>query len=91
VPVHPDTSQAIVGLTLPHWREAKELILRAHSSLPQLKLLAWDIAFTRTGPVLVEVNAYFHIGILQIAFQRGLRRELRAALSDIGPEAAAYL
>jgi hypothetical protein len=87
VPVHPDTGRRIAGFTLPDWQEAKALVLRAHASLPQLKLLAWDVAFTRTGPMLVEVNATFNIELLQVAFQRGFRRQLREALGDIAPAA----
>jgi hypothetical protein len=85
VPVHPDTGRRIAGFTLPDWQEAKALVLRAHASLPQLKLMAWDVAFTRTGPVLVEANASFNIELLQVAFQRGFRRRLRDNIGDIVP------
>lgn len=43
---HPDTGSAIEGFEIPHWEKATELCMRAHKTLPYLKILAWDIAIT---------------------------------------------
>lgn len=81
-PVHPDSGQPIEGAALPLWRELVVLAERAQASLPGFRSVGWDIAIAEHGPVIVEANATYDMSVLQIAHQRGLRRELDAALSS---------
>jgi len=53
---HPDTGATIEGSSLPWWPEAKALALHAHSKLPKIACVGWDVALTPTGPVLIEAN-----------------------------------
>ncbi|WP_440997107.1 sugar-transfer associated ATP-grasp domain-containing protein [Arhodomonas sp. SL1] len=54
---HPTTGASLPGLTIPHWREACELARAAALSLPDLRVLAWDIAIANDGPLLLEANS----------------------------------
>lgn len=68
---HPDTGKHLDGLTLPCWREVKELCLEAAMVLPGLRLQSWDIAICEEGPVLQEVQDG-GFTIVQICSRQGL-------------------
>ena len=78
---HPETGAPIEGVTLPEWDGIVHLALTAQESLPLLKSTGWDIACTPDGPVLVEANASYSVDILQVAYGRGLKRELLQQLA----------
>lgn len=54
---HPDTGAPIDGATLPFWRDAVALALRAHSKIDLLGSIGWDLALTPNGPLLLEANS----------------------------------
>lgn len=84
---HPDTGKTIVGRCLPDWDAALALVGAASKSLPSLKLAGWDLAFTTSGPVLVEVNAQAGLQGLQVALMRGIRADLADAFAAARPQA----
>lgn len=53
---HPDTGVAFKGFVLPYWDEVIKLIMLCHQSLPSIHSVGWDIAFSKTGPLLIEGN-----------------------------------
>lgn len=55
----------ILGLTVPCWIEAKNLVKRAHFALADYSFLGWDVAITPTGPVVIEANGNFGFSSLQ--------------------------
>lgn len=55
-PVHPDTGAQIEGVLLPDWELLCALAVRAHSQVPDLATVGWDLASTRAGALLVEAN-----------------------------------
>jgi hypothetical protein len=73
---HPDTGRRIEGTRLPLWEEVKSLALQAQRSLPEVKTIGWDIAITPEGPLILEGNTTYGLASLQIAHQRGFRREM---------------
>jgi hypothetical protein len=77
---HPDTGHPIAEFRVPHWAEAMHLVTSAHRALPQLRITGWDVAITPAGPLIVETNPRFGFDILQIAIDRGIRREVMAAV-----------
>lgn len=79
---HPDTGHEIEGFRLPFWGELVDLAIRAQSSLPELRSAGWDIAATDQGLMLVEANVRFDLSILQIAHQRGLKKEFAWVMSS---------
>ncbi len=53
---HPDTGAQISGVLLDGWSEIKELSVGVLACLPQTRFCGFDIAMSRLGPVVVEVN-----------------------------------
>lgn len=72
VDCHPDTGHRITDAVVPDWAEACAMTLRAARLFPGLPVQAWDVAFTPTGPSIIEINAKGEFRILQHALQRGL-------------------
>lgn len=56
---HPDTGFVFRGNKIPFFKEAVDLAIRAHESLPRLQAIGWDIAITPTGPLVIEGNQSF--------------------------------
>ncbi len=58
---HPNSETRLSGFVIPYWQSALDLAEKAaHAFLP-LRLLAWDIAITPEGPVLLEANQEWEI------------------------------
>lgn len=55
---HPISGTAFVGFEIPYFAEAKELVSRAAKVVPDMRLLGWDVAFSESGPLLIEANAF---------------------------------
>jgi len=72
VETHPDTGRAILGWTHPRWGEMRDLCLTAATTLPGLRIQAWDIALCRQGPVLQEVNVGGTYRLQQLADRKGM-------------------
>ena len=53
---HPDSQQALLDITIPHWSEAMAMASKAASTVP-LKYLGVDIAISDKRPVMIEINA----------------------------------
>ncbi|GAB3284297.1 sugar-transfer associated ATP-grasp domain-containing protein [Parahaliea aestuarii] len=84
---HPDTGVSISGHRLPDWEDALDLVRCAHRSLPGLKAVGWDIAFTDNGPIIVEANGQFDVDLLQVALNQGLASILLPRLAPGTPTA----
>ncbi|MBQ1471603.1 MAG: hypothetical protein IIZ34_04515, partial [Eubacterium sp.] len=55
------------GQQIPFYAEAKELAKRAHSFLPGLFTVGWDVAFCPNGPIIVEGNDGWDPNMMQIS------------------------
>ncbi len=78
--------QPLLGLTLPHWEQAMQTVIRAHDLFLGHGILGWDVFLTDEGALINETNA--NPGhIYQIAAQRGL---LNPDLHPIYERALAY-
>ena len=88
-PNHPESGRQIDGFVLPFWDDLVDLALRTQQSLPRLASAGWDIAATDQGVMLVEANLTYDLSILQIAHQRGLKREIGAVLDEMREAAGA--
>lgn len=56
---HPQSKRALSEFTVPLWREAVDMVLKAHRSFPDFRALGWDVAITPTGPKILEANAWW--------------------------------
>ena len=61
--VHPDTGSTLEGLRLPFWKSAVNLALRAHLTFPNMLSVGWDIAILQRGPVVLEGNSTWDVGV----------------------------
>lgn len=53
---HPKTNAQILGVQLPYWQETRKMLEQACRRVPSVRYVGWDIAFTPTGPILIEGN-----------------------------------
>lgn len=76
---HPLTGRAFEGVVLPGYKDACELVKRAHSYLPEVASIGWDVAFTPDGPYIIEGNDNWEISDPQL-FAGGLRKRFEGLL-----------
>lgn len=69
---HPLTKTVFKGFAIPYFEQVKKLATDAANLLPRAKVLAWDIAVTPDGPVILEGN-YFPGLLNSEIVQRGFR------------------
>lgn len=62
---HPDTGSTITDTVVPHWEEAKELILHAAKVLSFMEYVGWDIVIGPEGPLVLEANINTGVNVLQ--------------------------
>jgi glutathione synthase/RimK-type ligase-like ATP-grasp enzyme len=53
---HPDSGLAFDGFVIPFWKQVEELSLKIQVHSPYWRLLGIDIALTKNGPVIIEIN-----------------------------------
>jgi hypothetical protein len=72
---HPETGATIPGAMLPDWPRVKETCLTAGRCYPGLRFQHWDVALSRSGPQLLEVNVEGSLDLHQLAGGRGVLDE----------------
>lgn len=82
---HPDTGQAVIDFSIPHWSRLCDLAREAASVFPGIRTQSWDVALTDHGPVFLEVNFGGDLNLAQLAEGRGVfDDEYRAHLVECG-------
>ncbi len=80
---HPDTGAALVGTTVPNWRQIIEMAVDGAKVIGELALAGWDIAPVDDGAVLVELNETPDFQLHQLADGKGLLdRDMTAFLAE---------
>ncbi len=69
---HPVTGTRMTGMVLPDWRQVRDLALAAARTFDMQKSIGWDIGLTTRGPVLLEGNWCYDLGVNQIAGRQGV-------------------
>lgn len=54
---HPDTGVQLMGYKLPEWDKAMELLKKVSNVIPELRLVGWDLAYSKNGWILIEGNS----------------------------------
>ncbi len=72
---HPFTGTAFDGFVIPFYAEARQMAIKAAQCLPQVRLIAWDVAIQPEGPILIEGNFWPGLHFSEIA-QKGFRDHL---------------
>ena len=58
---HPVTNTVFEDFSIPFFGQAKELVIKAASFMPGLRLVGWDMGIGESGPVLIEGNSDYEI------------------------------
>lgn len=69
---HPVTGAQVNGRIVPHWAEAKRIVLAAQRATRGRYLVGWDVAITPDGPVLLEGNAFPDVDFPQRTHRCGI-------------------
>ena len=72
VETHPETGVQLLGWTLPDWNEALETALDAHSLVPMVGIIGWDLALADGGPMIIEGNTFPNHTLYQDATGKGV-------------------
>jgi len=65
---HPVTGMQIQGFQVPYFEEAKAMIRRIVEENSMRGYLAWDVAITERGPMLIEINGRPSSTLLELPF-----------------------
>ncbi|HKK43685.1 MAG TPA: sugar-transfer associated ATP-grasp domain-containing protein [Bacteroidales bacterium] len=65
---HPVTGLVFRDFQLPFFEKVRELAVKTSQCMPALRLVGWDIAICRDGPVLVEGNSDYDINGNDLAY-----------------------
>jgi hypothetical protein len=79
---HPSNQFKIEGHIFPFWNEMMALVDKASMDFSELSTIGWDVALTEDGPCLIEGNWRYDCDLLQVAFDKGLKKELSQLLSQ---------
>lgn len=69
---HPDSKIAFKGVKIKQWVDAKKLVYKVMEYLPYYKIIAFDIATTDNGPVIIEINTGVGMKAVQMAKEKGI-------------------
>lgn len=69
---HPATGEAVTGMQVPFWEQARDLAIESAEKFSQMTLIGWDIAVTENGPVVLEANSCARLMGLQLLRSNGL-------------------
>lgn len=72
----PDSGLVFKGFKMPFWKDAVSLIEEKAISIHGTTLIAWDIAYSKKGWVMVEANENGAFSILQSNKKEGLKDTL---------------
>ena len=63
---HPDCDKIVVGMKIPMWNRALEVVTTAAKMIPQIRLVGWDIAITNNSVEIIEGNHMPYNGTFEI-------------------------
>lgn len=70
--IHPISGKPIVGFKIPFWNDILQLVNEIAMITPTVRYVGWDVALTKTGPLIIEGNDRGQLGVQQAASQIGL-------------------
>ena len=79
---HPDTKVKIIGHQLPEWNSLLDTVKSIAKHKEGSNLIAWDLAYSTKGWIMVEGNAVGSWDVLQSNLQRGLKPMLYSRIDN---------
>lgn len=80
---HPLTKTYFDKFQLPYWDEVKKLALDAALVNNNIKVVGWDVAITKTGPILVEGNRRPGFDLVQVLSKKGRKDIMYYVLNQL--------
>ena len=74
---HPSTGFKAIGFQLPNWHLFVPIVEKLCRVIPQSRLIAWDLAFTKDGFELIEANVIGDPGFMQSPTCQGKLKEIK--------------
>lgn len=78
---HPTSKKPIKGFKIPYWDRIIGLINEVYDIVPNVGYVAWDIAITPKGPIIVEGNAnrpgYTVIQLPYVDLKKGMKYKIK--------------
>ncbi len=68
---HPITKTVLNGFQVPFWKETIEMVKKASLVNTKIKVVGWDVALTKDGPIFVEGNRRPGFNLVQVSCKRG--------------------
>ncbi len=69
---HPDTKALLAGIAVPDWSTIKSFASGLCALFPEVDIQSWDVCLTDAGLKVVEFNPGGDIGLVQMAYDRGV-------------------
>lgn len=70
------------NIVLPYYKEAIEIVKKAHALIPELFSIGWDVAFGTDGPVIIEGNDGWDPHIAQAPLGNAMRNIWDSLLTE---------
>lgn len=80
---HPLTNTYFNKFEIPYWKETKKLVLDAAKVNQNIKVVGWDVAITKNGPVLVEGNRRPGFDLVQVLSKKGRKDIIYHVMNNI--------
>lgn len=80
---HPVTKIEFNNFEIPYFKEIKELVLKAALVNQNIKVVGWDVAITKNGPVLVEGNRRPGFDLVQVLSKKGRKDIIYHVLNNL--------
>lgn len=73
---HPDTSVVIPGFVIPQWEDALSLVRKLALTEKGATVIAWDLACSAKGWLMVEGNDVGDLHLLQAPLSKGIKQQI---------------
>jgi len=74
--LHPTSGKQIIGFRIPHWEDIIETCRKASRSIPEAKIVGWDIAVRKDySIVIIEGNHMPDFDLMQSPARKGVKKE----------------
>ena len=80
---HPDSGIDLKGFQVPRWEEMTSFCKEAAKKCKTLGYLAWDMALTEKGWLVIEVNEVGQILLPQMVYEKGLKKQFTGYLNKM--------
>ena len=80
--LHPGTDVVMIGRRIPMWDKVVDLMFEAHRKLPKMVMIAWDVAITENGPVLIEGNENPDYDLLEMIGSTGYWPQFKKVINN---------